>query len=323
MPKFLFFIIPIFSLTITSSLFALWEDCDADSYECYRDTTLKNYCQDPSQVWNKSPNFWAITDAYAAFESSAQNSQIQKVIAGETNTEEKARLQKDLSLSRIGAFDGFRAVEIARVQYRNNMNRIFSCAVIAGRYEKISKITKLIEEKFPGKASDIKKKLEKETKRYEQLMTKMNCWLNNEWEEEKPIKIIDRLASSAAIEYCSYTYYLDYLGASVKKNLTKAQEIESKIGDRNTSRLATTTESALSVITSRQNAIEREIGRARDTLPKALIAYREMERTYGAHLLLIMIFDDYIRLRDNISNYLSAVSQLFEKAYNAQDKNAR
>lgn len=315
----LFLLICTLSLTITSSLFAVGEDCDADSYECYRDTTLKNYCQDPSQAWNTAPNFWAITDAYVAFESSVQNSQIQKIIAGETNAEEKARLQKDLSLSRIGTFAGFRAVEIARVQYRNNMNRIFSCAVVAGRYEKISKIMDLI----PTKASDIATKLKKERERYGLLRTNMKCWLNNEWEEASKYKIIDRLASSAALEYCSYTYYLDYLGANMKTDLTKAQEIESKIGEGNTARPAATTESALSIITSRQNAVEREIGHARDTLPKALVAYREMERTYGAHLLLVMIFDDYIRLRDNISNYLSAVSQLFEKAYNAQDKNAR
>ena len=135
--------------------------------------------------------------------------------------------------------------------------------------------------------------------------------------------MIDRLASSATSEYCSYTYYLDYLGANMSKNITKTQEIESKIGENNTAKPTKTTEDAVRVLASRQNAIERDITRARETLPKALVAYREMERTYIVHLMLVMLFDDYIRLRDNLSNYMSAVSQLFEKAYNAQDANAK
>ncbi len=53
------------------------------------------------------------------------------------------------------------------------------------------------------------------------------------------------------------------------------------------------------------------------TLPRAMLAYQEMSRTYAAHLMLVIVYDDYVRLRDNLSKYMNATSQLFEKAYNA------
>lgn len=48
-----------------------------------------------------------------------------------------------------------------------------------------------------------------------------------------------------------------------------------------------------------------------------------MERAYPVHLLLMIIYDDYIRLRKNLSSYMNASTQLYIKAYNAQDANQR
>lgn len=76
-------------------------------------------------------------------------------------------------------------------------------------------------------------------------------------------------------------------------------------------------------MTNRQNSIQNEMTRAENTLPKALMAYREMQRTYSVHILLVMITDDYLTLRSNLDLYLSNISQLFEKAHNAQDANQR
>ena len=74
---------------------------------------------------------------------------------------------------------------------------------------------------------------------------------------------------------------------------------------------------------ARQMALRDELVRAETTLPKALTTYREMQRTYGVHILLVMIMDDYMTLRNNLDLYLSNISQLFEKANNAQDANKR
>ena len=73
----------------------------------------------------------------------------------------------------------------------------------------------------------------------------------------------------------------------------------------------------------RSSALSREIARAESTLPRALRAYQDMERSYPIHLMLVIIYDDYIRLRKNLSVYMAASSQLYMKAYTAQDANQR
>lgn len=75
------------------------------------------------------------------------------------------------------------------------------------------------------------------------------------------------------------------------------------------------------LFSSYANQIQSNVARAQSTLPKALVAYREMERTYGVHIMLVIIYDDYLTLRQNLSTYLNAVSQFFEKAENAQSAN--
>jgi hypothetical protein len=74
-------------------------------------------------------------------------------------------------------------------------------------------------------------------------------------------------------------------------------------------------------IAGRDEAIRNEILRANSVLPRAIEAFREMERSYSLHLMLVIIFDDYLRLRDNLSVYFNASSQLFEKTQNAQIPN--
>gem|GEM_PF-4416282 len=36
--------------------------------------------------------------------------------------------------------------------------------------------------------------------------------------------------------------------------------------------------------------------------------------------MLVILYDDYVRLRDNLAGYFDIVSQTFEKAKNAQSK---
>lgn len=130
------------------------------------------------------------------------------------------------------------------------------------------------------------------------------------------------LASSATTEYCSYRNYLDYLQENISTNYTEVLNIEKKIGNGGASQSnPTTLESAASAMTVRANQITNDIARANSTLPKALVAYREMERTYPLHIMFLIIYDDYLDLRQNTTTYLNAVSQLFEKANNAQSAN--
>ena len=150
-------------------------------------------------------------------------------------------------------------------------------------------------------------------------MVKMNC--NQNMSEKADDKIIDRLSRSAMLEYCGYTYYLDYLDENLRNDYTKTITLDDIIGTQSGTKIERNADQYATLIGGYRNKLASDRARANDTVPKAVMAFQEMDRTYITHLLLVIIYDDYLRLRDNLSKYLSIVSQTFEKAYNAQDKN--
>lgn len=304
-------------LSFSSSIFAT-EICDPKKFSCYKEN-LTNLCNNPASPWNVGPNLWKITEDYADFTSEAQNTKAQAIIVSEKNPESQTNLEKMLSPDRIWSFDWFRWVEIARIQYRNNMNRIFSCAIAAGRAEKLNKLLNI--PKLSSEGSDIRTKLTNEKKRYENIMINANC--NQNTDGSITISIVDRLVRSATIEYCGYQYYLDYLDSNIKQDYTQALEQEKKIGNNGKYAIPQNTDTFLQKLTNSIWSIENELSRSKNTIQKAVVAYREMERTYTIHMLLVIIYDDYLNLRDNLKNYMNNLSQTFEKANNAQDANQR
>ena len=64
--------------------------------------------------------------------------------------------------------------------------------------------------------------------------------------------------------------------------------------------------------------IDREIIRVRQIYKTALVAYGEFERTYGLHLILTFIYEDYRTLRDNLKSLLNPIGQVIYKIQNAQ-----
>lgn len=99
--------------------------------------------------------------------------------------------------------------------------------------------------------------------------------------------------------------------------------MDGKIGGNTGATEMGTTIAASTSMGQWMTTLDSERSRANSTLPKAIMAFQEMDRTYITHLLLIIIYDDYLKLRDNLNTYMSIVSQTFEKAYNAQDANKR
>ena len=222
-----------------------------------------------------------------------------------------------ITLSELGSFRGFRIAEYARRVYLKNQNTIFACGVIASRQDKLKRLKEAIKGK--NSTSDIQKSIDKEERKYEQIMVKMNC--NQNMSEKADDKIIDRLSRSAMLEYCGYTYYLDYLDENLRNDYTKTITLDDTIGTQSGTKLARDTEQFATAISGYRNKLASDRARANDTVPKAIMAFQEMDRTYITHLLLVIIYDDYLQLRDNLNKYLSIVSQTFEKAFNAMDDN--
>ncbi len=183
----------------------------------------------------------------------------------------------------------------------------------ASRVEKLRTISRLISK---AGSSEIGKKLENDANKLEKLKDS-NC--GTTVSKQSLTNFSQAIARSATVEYCSYVNYLDYLDATIQDNYTSVMNLEKKIGNGGENQSNPSTIASAAQAMSRRNIqIENDLVRARSTLPKVLVAYREMERTYTVHLMLIIIYDDYLELRENLNTYLNAVSQLFEKAKNAQ-----
>lgn len=121
-----------------------------------------------------------------------------------------------------------------------------------------------------------------------------------------------------------------YVDENFRENKYKLDSLESTIGSsdgnptkaKNEIHPRTIDEWRKSYV-KQSNSIEKEITRADQTLPRAIRSFRDMQHSYPIHLMLIIIYDDFIRVRNILSVYMNSSSQLYQKAYNAQDKNQR
>lgn len=101
------------------------------------------------------------------------------------------------------------------------------------------------------------------------------------------------------------------------------EAIELQIGNGNGTKKSATTSDWINSYNNYKATLTKEIDRADTSLPRAFKALRDMEQAYPTHLMLTIIYDDYIRLRKNLSAYMNASTQLYLKAFNAQDANNR
>jgi flagellar biosynthesis chaperone FliJ len=137
--------------------------------------------------------------------------------------EEKERLRADLDPVTIGEYSGFKALEVARIGYRSNMNALFACAVLSSRVQVIDELQKLINQKIKNKNSDILKDINKKSDKFKETQKQLLC---------NPIEKTEMMVSlvnTASHQYCHYRHYLGYLDSNINANLRDIQEIERKI----------------------------------------------------------------------------------------------
>lgn len=279
------------------------------------EANVRAYCDGASQEWSQYSNLAPIPQ-YPELESSAVNRQIERTPnLSNISDEERGRLAQELTMGRIGNFSEFKTLEVARLQYRSTMNSIFACAVIESRLNILTKIQDVL----PTKNSEIVTLLKKEETSLRSQKGKLQC--NSAGSEKVPS--MQELVNSTTRQYCHYRYYLDYLDTALRTDKHQLEQIESAIGTGSGTKIPVTTSAWQESYQTYANALDKEIARADATLPRAIRAFRDMERAYPAHLMLVIIYDDYIRLRNNLSIYMNASTQLYMKAFNAQDENQR
>lgn len=307
-------------LLIVLTSFGCYEAFSAEpgkSYDAYT-KEAESYCDDSSKSWSTNNTLVPKID-YPELSSKSVNATLAKWRDNNPRWmvgDEKARLRADLDPNNIGEFTWFKALEVARIGYRSNMNALFACAVVTSRIETIVTLQELISKKIKTKNSEILEKLKKEWNKLEQTSNKLKCNPSKDKEE-----MMIGLINTATHQYCHYRHYLDYLDSSLTAGFRDVQEIDRDIGQWTGNEIAGTTYEWTRISWRYMSDLSNEIIRADSTLPHAIASLTEMDRTYGVHIMLTFIYDDYIRLREALSYYMNLNSQLYQKANNAQNAN--
>lgn len=211
-------------------------------------------------------------------------------------------------------------VEIAKIHHREKMNQAFGSAILLSRLRILSDMRTALQSKMWSYSSEIGNKLEIETRKTESLLEQYG---GKHTTEDKQM-IRDRLLQTVMIQHCMYTQYLTYVDGNIEENyqgmINLEQQIRANTVYSGTSIPATIT-TARQSIESRQDVVRRELAKSENNLLKWIDAFMNMESTYAAHILLVIIYDDYLRLQRNLVKFLNPTSQYFEKSYNAQNVN--
>ncbi len=315
-------IILIFLFTlIPTVLFAEDTVTDAETYEAYK-KRVTDTCE-TDKPWTTADqgggNIIAIPP-YPELKKSAIEKRREDIMNAKNTPEEQERLRSELDATRIANLETFKTLEIVRIDYRNTMNSVFGCAVIQSRESMLENLIKEIAKKYPSPQSEIQQKLKREWERLKIQKEALSC-IDQSGEKDTPQST--RVINSAVRQYCHYDAYLRYLRDNLNKNNDFMLTLDASIGRAAGDPTANPPDTArwAAIIAQRGELITTEILRAKTVLPRAIEAFREMERTYTMHLMLVIIYDDYLRFRENLATYFNAVTQLMEKMQNAQIPN--
>lgn len=286
-----------------------------EQYEAYK-KEADSYCDSNDRSWKDSNALIPKID-YPELDGNAFNNAMAKWKSDpRVIGDEKSRLESDLDPVKIGEFSGFKALEATRIGYRSRMNSLFACAIISSRIDTLTDLQKNIEKKVKSINSEVLQKLKKDAQKLTESKNILKCNAPTSKEE-----MITSLTNTAARQYCHYRHYLGYLETRVNTNLSEIQNIEKWIGKWSGTSISQNTAEWNAWFRRYKADIENEIIRADTTLPKALASFWEMDQTYGVHIMLTIIYDDYARLRKALSEYMNINSQIYQKANNAQNPN--
>lgn len=292
----------------------------AMTYDEYLSDAI-SFCDNPEATWNQWVTRMVPKLTYPAYTSDAVNTWMEQQIQQESSPLGRQYLQEALNPQYIGDFNGIKTLEVAQIVYHARMNTLFDCAVMESRIGIMSalKATKALKSQ-----SEIINKLNNEfavlNTQYKQCLPDSSVTYSPE-PTVFSRQINMRMVKTAWLQYCHYRKYLSYIESSINDDITNTLKTEQNIGSAQPQQLLQTSDELAGDLIQRQNQLSSEIMRADRSIPRAITAFQEMQRTYAAHLMLVIIYDDYVRLRDNLNRYMNPVSQLFEKAFNAMTPN--
>lgn len=193
----------------------------------------------------------------------------------------------------------------AKIIYRETQNLIFNCAILYSKMRIWSKVRADIKESSDSNNSKMLKQQEEDLSNQ---ISQNKCANLNDLQDIITFKII--LLDNVTYQNCIYRYYLDYLGNYSKDNIQSVVKYNKWVN--------LTTETLPDLIKKSSSDVTNEINHSKIVYNQALISYSEFENTYPLHILLSFIYDDYVKIMNNLGKILAPLSQLFYKIPQAQ-----
>lgn len=203
-----------------------------------------------------------------------------------------------------------RPLEQAKVVYTETQNAIYNCAVLRTKLKVWESILQLIKN---NDTSNITQKINSQNKTINKEILDKKC--NPPWNKTASYNQV--LIENITYHYCNYRFYLNYLSVFPTYNVSQST-ISNKVQKPGQDRYNTA--NALTNLKKQSNLVAKEIEHSKQIYNISFSAFSELESTYGLHIMLLLIYDDYVQIKKNFSKILNPISQLVYKIPQAQGK---
>lgn len=225
-------------------------------------------------------------------------------------TDEEKEELKELQKIIDSKEDWYNALSIAKETYENNMNNIYKCAILTTQLStlKLVKNDILPQSNNPDLSKEIWNEIDSQIKKIGISIDSVWCKNKNDNNSVQKLDILKQ----TTYELCKYHSYLEYLREynSNYENLIVNSDEE----DFNSMYL-------VNLEKYRKQEIDDEIEKVYKVYPIAFNAYKEYENNLLNHILLNLVENDYVVLRENLHKVLNPINQVVYKISNAMQDN--
>ncbi len=213
--------------------------------------------------------------------------------------------------------DVLKSLHEVQETYKTNMNSIYKCVLIDIQERWLEYLEKVISstDKTWLIKKELSPKISSEKAKLKSKKSALKCWWLSD-DNSTSTLIKKEVLDQVTFEYCKYNFYLLYLKEDYykyTKNILWLKEEE--LNDSSSSKSVEISNIAIQF--SNINAeINTEIIKIQKVFPLAYYAYSEYEDNYLLHLLLTLIKQDYVLVRDQLSKVLWPINQV---AYKIKD----
>ncbi len=211
------------------------------------------------------------------------------------------------------------SLERASIVYKERMNTVYACAVLSTKLRIHNRLLK----SFKPDSSNAVESITEASRKISTRITEMGCTsIADSWEKGSELSLKRSLIRDSVLEYCNYRHYLGYVDYSVGNRIWELVQAEFKARgtgswELKASDLLPATENIAQALSDFASRSSQEIARTQWVFPEAFEAYREFDRNYASHVLMVLIEDKYLRVREYLRDTMNPIGQVIYQASNA------